>query len=531
MNQRYFNRISIKLVLVITGALFITLLAYTLVTASRMREQITNSWATNAYAMSDIIKKSARHSMLLNRTEDVNEIVKTVGGEQNVKKIRIYNKFGKISYSTDSTEIGKKVALTSYECRACHVENQMTVETPQDKMIRIFKNDKNEKVLGLINPIRNEQDCSESGCHPADKKLLGVLDVVLTTDKIDEQVASNVKTVAIGSVFIMILIALSAGTAIAVIVNRPMKRIDLGMKEIADGNLNYQIDVHTKDDLGAMAEQFNDMSQKLNEAYGEIKQWNATLNKKVEDKNEELKKIYEQIVQVEKLASLGKLSATVAHELNNPLEGILTYSKLIAKMLAKENQNEKYEKILKYLELISSESSRCGRIVKDLLVFSRSSDTQFLPNDLRDIVEKDILLIKHHLEMHHVILSKFMDKGPVPVFCDSQKIEQALLSVLINAIESMQDGCKLTVVATKIDGNGVVLIQDQGPGIAADVLPHIFDPFFSTKKDKKGTGLGLSVAYGIITQHKGTIEVSETSERGTVFKIQLPLYKQESVSA
>ncbi len=529
MKNKYFNSISIKLVLVITSALFITLLAYTLVTSSRMRQEITNSWAKNAYAMSDIIKKSARHSMLLNRSGDVNEIVKTVGGEQDVKKIRIYNKVGEISYSTDSLEIGRKVSLSSEECKACHVENQMTAETPQNKMIRIFNNEKGEKVLGLINPIWNEKDCSSTGCHPSDKKLLGVLDVVLSTDKIDEQVASNVRTIGVGSIFIMLLIALSTGTSIAVIINRPIKKLDIGMKEIADGNLNYQIDVHTKDELGAMAERFNEMSLRLNAAYGEIKQWNATLNKKVEDKNEELKKIYEQIVQVEKLASLGKLSATVAHELNNPLEGILTYSKLIAKILAKENQTGKHDKVIQFLELISSESSRCGRIVKDLLVFSRSSDTQFLQNDLRDIVEKDILLIKHHLEMHHVTLSKFMDKGAIPVICDSQKIEQALLSVLINAIESMQDGCKLTIVVTKIDEMGVVLVQDQGPGIAADVLPHIFDPFFSTKQDKKGTGLGLSVAYGIITQHKGTIEVTETSERGTVFRIQIPLYKQEAV--
>lgn len=523
------NRVSIKLVFVITGVLFITLLIYTVVTANRTREQIVSSSATNAYAMSDIIKKSARYSMLLNRSEDVKEIVKTVGGEQNVKKIRIYNKFGAISYSTDSTEIGRKIALSSDECKTCHVENQMTAETPRDKMIRIFRNENNEKVLGLINPIRNEKDCSVGGCHDADKKLLGVLDVVLSMESIDRSVAGNIETVVISSVLIMIIIALSSGFAIAVIVNRPMRRIDSGMREIANGNLNYRIDVHTNDDLGSMAQRFNDMSHRLNEAHREIKQWNETLNKKVDDKNEELKKIYEQIVQVEKLASLGKLSATVAHELNNPLEGILTYSKLISKILTKDNTSGKHDKILQYLELISSESSRCGRIVKDLLIFSRSSDTQFSQHDLRDVVDKNILMIKHHLEMHNIILSKFYDKTPITIYCDAQRIEQAVLTVLINAIESMQDSCKLTIVASKNDGMGTLLVKDEGTGIAPDVLPHIFEPFFSTKQDKKGTGLGLSVAYGIISQHKGSINVMETSEKGTVFKIQLPLFSKETL--
>ena len=530
MKKKYFNRISGKLVLVISCVLLITLFIYTWITAVGLREQTTTAWAKNAYSMSDIIKKSTRYSMLLNRREDIQEIINTVGGEQGVKRIRIYNKFGAISYSTDSTEIDKKISLTSDECSSCHVENQQPLETPKNQTIRIFRNENGEKVLGLINPIRNEKDCYSSGCHPSDKKLLGVLDVMLSMDKVDEQVSSNINSIALGSVVILFVLAFASVFAISFIVNRPMMRINKGIKEISDGNLDYKIDSDTKDDLGDMANQFNAMTSQLSEAYDEIKKWNETLNKKVDDKNEELKKIYEQIVQVEKLASLGKLSATVAHELNNPLEGILTYSKLISKILTKDNPAGKHDKILSYLELVSSESSRCGRIVKDLLIFSRTTDTQFKKIDLREIVEKDLLLIKHHLEMHHVSVSKVMDKHEVDIFCDAQKIEQAILSVLINAIESMPDSCKLTIVVMKKDELGILLIKDEGLGISMDVLPHIFDPFFSTKQDKKGTGLGLSVAYGIISQHKGTIKVDETSEKGTIFRIELPLYKKEQIN-
>ena len=261
----------------------------------------------------------------------------------------------------------------------------------------------------------------------------------------------------------------------------------------------------------------------MNTAYQEIREWSETLNLKVEEKNEELKKIYEQITQIEKLASLGKLSATVAHELNNPLEGILTYSKLISKKLTKLSKDGEHKDIIEFLNLISDESARCGKIVKDLLLFSHKDEGKFAKDDLSKIIDKSLVLINHHLEINHINLKKEYKTENLNIECDSQKIEQALIAILINAIEAMNAGQTLRVSLDIEENSAVVRITDQGKGISEKDLPNIFEPFYSTKNDNKGTGLGLAVAYGIIKQHRGKIVVENTSSEGTTFKIIIPI--------
>lgn len=525
MKTSLLSKLSIKLIIIISGVLLLNLAIYTLITVRELKQEITGGLLENAYNVSDIVKKSARYSMLLNRSEDVQQIIKTVGSEKGVHKIRVYNKIGEIKYSSDTLEITKSLDMNSEACNICHFNNNKLTNLSFDKMIRYYNDENGRRVMGFINPIYNEPDCYNADCHyhEPNKAVLGVLDLIIYTDRIDAIINSNVKNILYGSLLIMVMIAISSAIAIALVVNRPIKKISKGITELSAGNLSYKIELHSNDELGKMANQFNQMSEKLDKATREIKEWNETLNTKVQEKNQELKKIYEQIVHVEKLASLGKLSATVAHELNNPLEGILTYSKLILKILNKQNEDGKHNNLLKYLELIADESARCGRIVKDLLLFSHTNETQNQQQDLRQIIDKGLTLINHHLEINKIRLVKMYDQSPVYVYCDAQKIEQAMLSIIMNAIEAMPDGGKLTVVATKADNTGFVLIQDEGPGISEKDLPNIFDPFFTTKRDKKGTGLGLSVCYGIIMQHKGSLSVEETSEKGTTFKVTLPL--------
>jgi two-component system NtrC family sensor kinase len=270
------------------------------------------------------------------------------------------------------------------------------------------------------------------------------------------------------------------------------------------------------------------MSKNLAEAYKEIKNWSDTLNDKVNEKTDELKNIYNQVNQIEKLASLGKLSATVAHELNNPLAGILTYSKLITKKLQALNDNQENAKIIEYLELISHESARCGQIVKDLLIFSHSERGEFAEENLLTIIYHSTTVIKHHLEINGITLIKDYPDSPIMIYCAANKIQQAMISILINSIEAMPNGGKITINVTIENSNVILRIIDEGTGIADNDLPHIFDPFYSTKTQSSGTGLGLAVAYGIITNHSGKIEVEKTSAEGTTFKITLPQNKQRN---
>jgi two-component system, NtrC family, sensor kinase len=526
MKVKLYNKLSLKLTLVISLVLIANFAFQALFTVKKLKEDLTSSLSQSAYNISDIIKKSTRYSMLLNRSDDVHQIIKTIGTEKGVEKIRIYNKQGEIIFSTDSNEVFKKVDMNEEACIVCHTNGKRVVTLPVSHMIRTFKNSSNEKVMGLINPIYNESDCSNSDCHAHEPnvKMLGVLDVVMSMNNIDSVIQANISRIISNSIIITIIISVLIWLFISVLVNRPIKKFVKGINEVGKGNLNYKIEVKTKNELGEMANQFNDMSNKLDSAYKEIQEWSNTLNDKVNEKTEELKKIYDQIIQIEKLASLGKLSATVAHELNNPLEGILTYSKLIARMLSKQQKDGEFEKLLGYLNLISDESARCGRIVKDLLLFSHRGDEEFLVDELHIIIDKCIMLINHHLEMNSIRLIKEIPDEEVKIKGDSQKIQQAFISLLINAIESMPNGGTLQIKVKKDLDRVTIRIIDEGYGISENDLPHIFEPFYTTKQDVKGTGLGLTVAYGIIKHHNGKIEVENTSLKGTTMKITLPIF-------
>jgi len=462
--------------------------------------------------------------MFQNKRQDLSEIIKTIGSEKGVKSIRVYNKQGYIIYSSDTTELMKKIDFTSEACIVCHSGRNIADNIIKTDSIRNFRiND--ERVLGLINPIRNEPDCYNADCHahPKSNAILGVLDVVVSLKYSDAVISQMRESTIINSILITIFISGISGIFILFLVNKPIRRLQEGIERLGKGEWNFRIVLKSKNELGIIAREFNDMSRKLSSAYNEIKNWSDTLNEKVTQKTEELKNIYEQIVQVEKLASLGKLSATVAHELNNPLEGILTFSKLIAKKLKNATGVKDSEKIINYLNLIAEESARCGKIVKDLLLFAHRENEEFIKADIVEVIEKSLLLVNHHLEINHLELKRdFSNEIPEMLF-NPQKIQQALISLLINSIESMQGKGKfITISLVKEDMNVIIRISDEGSGIAKKDLPHIFEPFYSTKDNLKGTGLGLAVVYGIIKLHNGKIEVESTSGSGTTFKITLP---------
>jgi PAS domain S-box-containing protein len=257
---------------------------------------------------------------------------------------------------------------------------------------------------------------------------------------------------------------------------------------------------------------------------------NAELYQDLKNAYQELKAAQEQVIASEKLASLGKLSATIAHEINNPLAAVLTYIRLLLKM-GKRNRltSDRMEDILRYLTIMESETARCGEIVKNLLAFSRQSRMAIETHRLEEIIDRTLALISHDLDMREVQLEKQIAADLPPVQCDFRQIQQALLNLMGNASEAMTAGGTLTVRAARSHGDDEVevVIADTGCGITADDLKHIFEPFYTTKEEGKGVGLGLSVAYGIITRHNGTIRVESEPEKGSLFTVRLPVVQKE----
>jgi two-component system NtrC family sensor kinase len=223
------------------------------------------------------------------------------------------------------------------------------------------------------------------------------------------------------------------------------------------------------------------------------------------------------------MASIGKLAATVAHEINNPLFGILTYARLVSRGLQKHEFAGR-DDLAEQLQTIERESKRCGDLVKNLLTFSRQAPSNREPSDLNTLVRRAILLVKHKLEMQSIELTENLAQDLPPAHCDANQIQQVILVLLINASEAMPKGGRVEV-HTAYDAQSEqcsVRVKDTGSGIPADVLPRIFDPFFTTKEDQNRTGLGLAVAHSIVEQHAGEISVQSTPGEGTEFVVALP---------
>lgn len=501
---------------------------------NRQESQIMHLVEISAIRNSDIIKRSTRYGMLVNRREDVHQIIQTVGDEPGVEGIRIYNKRGEIIFSTKEEEIFKKEDLNSVSCNPCHAVSYPRANLTDKERIRIFHKENGDRILGLINPIRNEEECSNVACHvhPPNVEILGVLDVQMSLESIDKQIAENRNNLILSSIIITLLIAFFSGIFIWIMVYARVKELIDGTKAISSGNLDYTLDIKANDELGELANDFNVMSKNLSKAYTEIKEWNENLNQKVSEKTNQLKEIYEHVVQIEKIASLGKLSATVAHELSNPLEGILTYSKLIMRKLNNSDKYPEKEKILSYLQLIAAESDRCGNIVKNLLLFSRTSEKEISKNDIVSLIERSLMLVAHHLEINNVKLTKNYDAEYFEIDCDKNQIQQSLVAILINAVEAMPNGGELTVQFKIEHPNIKLVISDTGIGIPEENLNQIYEPFFTTKTSGKGTGLGLSIVYGIVQQHNGKISVESKINEGTKISIVFPIkYVKETVKS
>lgn len=519
LSFKLFFLMALLLTLIFSFYMFITLRLHT----SHLMESILN----NAISTSDIIRRSTRYSMLQNHNEEVIQIIRTISKSPGVDGIRIYNKKGMIMVSSNLDEMGKTMDMRTESCYVCHSQKIPVESLPSQNQTRIFTSAEGNRILGLINPIYNEPDCYNSACHAhsPSAKILGVLDVKMSLHQVDRHLQESRKQMISYAVLSIAALLLICGGFISIMIHRPVTKLMEGTRQIASGNLNYIISLNSRDEIGELAQSFNGMVSKLGKAYEEITEWSKTLELKVKEKTEELEKTQSKIIQMEKLASLGKLSATVAHEINNPLAGILNYTKLILKKLSKvEIEEEQKGPIQKYLSVIESESKRCGKIVKDLLLFAKSAEGEFQEKDINDIIDNSLLLIAHHLEIQGVKADKIVPKEKCLCLCEPNQMQQALMALFINSVEAMPAGGLLRVELVPADNNGFIKIHisDTGKGIPPEILPNVFEPFFTTKREGTGLGLGLSVVYGIIQRHKGDITVKSRINEGTTFVITLP---------
>jgi two-component system NtrC family sensor kinase len=534
--MRALQTLSTKLIVLLLLVMTFVYALSTYVSIQVQTSHLMDNVLQSANRTSDIIKSSTHYSMMLNRKEDLYQIIQTIAAEPGIEGIRIYNKKGEIIFSSQSSEIGTSVDMKGEACYACHSQEKPIESLPYENRTRIFTASTGHRILGLINPIRNEEDCYTAPCHahPTSKTVLGVLDVKMSLKQIDANLAESKWHMVLSALGTVLIIGVVSAGFINRVVRHPVRKLIEGTKQVSNGNLEFRISTDSKDELGDLASSFNKMSADLKEAYSEIKRWSETLEVKVRQKTEELQKVQTHIILMEKMASLGQLSATVAHELNNPLEGVLTYTKLLKKKLENRRLSDaELEGMIGQLTFIADETVRCGNIVKNLLLFSRTESAGFKPENINSILEKCVRLVEHHLEMHNIVLKKQFGQDVPLILCDANQLQQAFLAITMNAVEAMPGGGTLTLQTSQRQGEEAVEVNiiDTGVGIPAEILPRIFEPFFTTKSGGKGVGLGLSVAYGIVKRHDGRISVDSEVSRGTTFTIVLPIHVREKEGA
>jgi two-component system NtrC family sensor kinase len=377
----------------------------------------------------------------------------------------------------------------------------------------------------LINPIENAPECYTAACHahPQEQSILGVLDVTMSMAEPDLRMATARRQALIAAVLMALLAGILSAAFILRLVRRPVKHLITGTERVASGDLATEISVDSHDEIGQLATAFNDMTRDLREAHNEITEWSDRLETRLQEKTAELSQTQRQVAHMDKMASLGKLAASVAHELNNPMAGILNYAKLIDRNIRESEATiPERDKLARYLSLIEKEAGRSGDIVRNLLVFARPSGTEFALHELNPILERSVMLVRHHVEMADIRLETQLLEGDDQLVCHAGQIQQALLALLMNAVEAMPNGGTIRLVAESVGESVRITISDTGVGIPKEVLPNIFEPFFSSKDRSEAVGLGLAVVYGIVRHHLGSIDVKSEVNQGTTFHIMLP---------
>jgi two-component system, NtrC family, sensor kinase len=508
---------KLAICLVASTAAFFALFGFLNIRSQRRHsEELVQQSAEN---ISEVILRSTDYEMLHNNRDALSNIIQEIGRQPGIDGIHILSKDGRIALSTDAAEIGHAVDKNAEACRGCHARNLSLAELPASDRVRIFQSARGQRALGVIRPIVNQPKCSDAACHAhaPSQRVLGVLEANVSLGRVDAQTAEYQAYLIWMLVGAVVLISLVSAVFVWAVVYRPVKELTRGTRRVADGDLEYRIPLLSGDELGDLAVSFNKMT-------AEVAGVQAEIEERVRVKTAELERAHTAIVRSEKLASIGKLAATVAHEINNPLFGILTYARLILRDVEKTEISSKDE-VCDQLRTIERESRRCGDLVKNLLTFARQAPSHREANDARTLVDRAVSLVRHKLELQGIELVEKLAADAPPIYCDASQVQQVVLVLLVNAAEAMPAGGRLEL-STEVDPNGEsvrIRVRDTGAGIPPDVLPQIFDPFFTTKEDQQRTGLGLAVARSIVEQHGGEIAVQSSPGEGTEFTVALPV--------
>jgi len=532
--HRFRSSIYGRVVFIIAGSFIVLLVLFNIIFRSIYVEFFNATVRQNGDHISSIVEGALYYSMLendrgmLQRTLD---IISTMSG---IDEVNMYDDRNMLAFTSVSTEQEKR---GNPNCSECHADlasmfsykeqSYRIVETGPE--CGIHQDFNNTRHLLIRKPILNEPSCYTAACHAhtEDDEVLGSLLINLPLEDMDAFVdESSTDFLLLATLTIVFLI-----TFLVIFTRRrikdPLNSIIKASEAVSSGDNTIRLDIKPNllDDMRKVSLAFNNMLDNIDAATKELQNWSQQLEYKVRKKTEELSEAQNELIHVERIASLGKLSSSVAHEINNPLSGILVYTKLIHKQLSNaEFRHSKKEAILKNLKYIENETKRCGEIVKGLLDFSRKEWDDFEVTHLHRLLDETYDLMTHSVKIADIHFNTDYQAYSDQIFCSPNQIKQACVALIVNSSEAIHEHGEIVISTSNPDPDHVrVMVADNGSGISQQDLPHVFEPFFSTKRDASGIGLGLPIVHGIIENHKGKIEVDSEAGRGTTVTITFPL--------
>lgn len=416
------RKIGFKLMTVVGATTFVTMGVYAYITIRTQTADLLAEVERHGMQLSESVRNSTRYDMLLNQRERIHIIINDIGSDPAIDEVRVLNKEGKIIYSSRQESIGRMVDKQAESCYACHAADQPLQRLSTSQRTRVFRiHPDSSRALGIISPIYTERSCWDADCHAHSKQqqVLGVLDVTLSLADADERVRASAIQVGIFAISAILAASLIIGFFVKRWVSLPVGALLNATKQVGGGNLNYSVPDLGKDDIGALAQSFNTMTMKLSEARL-------------------------QLFQSDKMASLGRLAAGVAHEINNPLTGVLTYGSF----LLKRSQN--YPELQEDLKVVVRETVRCREIVKSLLDFARQSIPKKTDSDINEVIDRTVAVVEHQVSIKGVKIVKSLEAQIPKLTIDPNQMQQVIVNLIVNAADAIEGPGGTVTVSSKL---------------------------------------------------------------------------------
>lgn len=531
---RFRSSIYGRVVLIFSISLLLMFVAFWLIFRSVNEGYLNSVLRNSGNNVGSLVESALYRSMLENDRTSLQGTLDIINSMSGVDDVNMYDDEHNLAYSSIS---GNKDNHSDPDCKSCHKEIG-SMFSGKEKSYRIIDIDSecsmnhgnnSGRHLLINSPILNSSSCYTASCHVHDQgeAVLGSLLIKLPLKDVDDAFRKSRKTYFLLAAMMTLLLMLFLAVLTSEKIKKPLNSIITASEAVSKGDTSSRLEIKPNQltDMRMVSLAFNSMLDNLQKASEELQNWSQQLEYKVRKKSEELGQAQNELMNIERIASLGRLSLSVAHEINNPLSGILIYSKLIQKQIQnQEIDPKKKDSILKNLKLIENETKRCGDIVKGLLDFSRKDQNDFEPKNLHIILRETYDLMTHPMKVANISFLSDFSASKDLIFCSPNQIKQVCIAVLVNAMEAIHENGEIILGTRNPDDSHIRIdISDNGSGISQEDLAHIFEPFFSTKEKANGIGLGLAIVHGIVQNHKGKNEVKSERGKGTTFSITLPL--------